>query len=46
MLLSSARPIAALELRIALREWDKALRLAETLAPEQVCFIQGSFSVM
>ena len=36
MLLSSARPIAALELRIALREWDKALRLAETLAPEQV----------
>jgi len=35
LLLSSARPIAALEMRCSLREWDKAMRLAETLAPAQ-----------
>jgi len=35
MLLSSSRPVAALEMRCSLREWDKAMRLAETLAPEQ-----------
>jgi WD repeat-containing protein 19 len=35
MLLSSSRPVAALEMRCSLREWDKAMRLAETLAPAQ-----------
>jgi WD repeat-containing protein 19 len=35
MLLSSSRPVAALEMRCSLRQWDKAMRLAETLAPAQ-----------
>ena len=35
LLLSSSQPRAALKMRCSLREWDKALRLAETLAPEQ-----------
>lgn len=36
LFLSSSTPLAALDMRKDLRQWDVALRLAETLAPEQV----------
>merc|ERR1719399_2737801 len=36
LFLQSSRPIAALELRRDLLQWDHALKLAQQLAPEQV----------
>lgn len=36
LFLSSSEPVAALEMRKDLLEWDTALKLAETLAPQQV----------
>ncbi|KAJ1492863.1 hypothetical protein T484DRAFT_1770086 [Baffinella frigidus] len=36
LLISSTRPLAALEMRCDLRQWDQALRLAETLQPAQI----------
>lgn len=36
LFLASSTPLAALDMRKDLRQWDVALRLAETLAPEQV----------
>jgi WD repeat-containing protein 19 len=36
LFLASGRPIAALEMRRDLLHWDQALKLAQTLAPEEV----------
>jgi len=36
LLISSSRPLAALEMRCDLRQWDQALRLAETLQPARI----------
>ena len=36
LLLLSTRPIAALEMHRDLLHWDQALKLAATLAPQQV----------
>mmetsp|Transcript_13440 Transcript_13440/g.31546 ORF Transcript_13440/g.31546 Transcript_13440/m.31546 type:complete len:1359 (-) Transcript_13440:179-4255(-) len=36
LLLASARPVTALEMRCDLMQWDQAMRLAETLAPLQI----------
>ena len=35
LFLASSRPVAALEMRRDLLHWDKALKLAQTLAPSQ-----------
>ncbi|KAJ1556127.1 WD repeat-containing protein 19, partial [Cladochytrium tenue] len=39
LFLRSTDPLAALELRRDLMQWDQALRLAERLAPDQVTFV-------
>jgi len=36
LLLSSSRPVAALELRADLMQWEPAIRLAETLDPQRI----------
>ena len=37
LFLLSTRPITALEMHKDLLHWDQAMKLAATLAPEQVC---------
>tara|TARA_B110000971_G_C19922948_1_gene460127 strand:+ start:471 stop:887 length:417 start_codon:yes stop_codon:yes gene_type:complete len=44
LFLSSSRPLSALEMRRDLLHWDSALRLANTLAPEQVPDISVEFA--
>lgn len=42
--LNSSQPIAALDLRRDLLQWDQALTLAETLAPDQVTIISREYA--
>ena len=44
LFLSSSRPVAALEMRRDLLHWEQALKLAKTLAPEQVPHISREFA--
>lgn len=44
LFLVSTRPIAALEMRRDLLHWEQALKLAKTLAPEQVPYISCEFA--
>ena len=44
LFLSSSRPVAALEMRRDLLHWEQALKLAQTLAPEQMAFISREFA--
>ena len=44
LFLASSRPVAALEMRRDLLHWEGALKLAKTLAPEQVPYISREFA--
>lgn len=44
LFLASMRPVAALEMRRDLLHWEQALKLAKTLAPEQVPSISCEFA--
>ncbi|NXM77221.1 WDR19 protein, partial [Serilophus lunatus] len=43
--LASSCPVAALEMRKDLQQWDSALQLAKRLAPEQIPFISKEYAV-
>jgi WD repeat-containing protein 19 len=42
--LASSRPLTALEMRRDLLHWDQALKLARTLAPEQIPYISRAYA--
>jgi len=42
--LASARPLTALEMRRDLLHWEQSLKLARTLAPEQIPFISRAYA--
>ena len=44
LFLQSSRPVAALEMRRDLLQWEQALKLAKTLAPEQVPYLSREFA--
>nr|XP_054756020.1 WD repeat-containing protein 19-like isoform X1 [Lytechinus pictus] len=44
LFLTSSRPITALEMRRDLLHWDQALKLAKTLAPEQIPYISKEYA--
>ncbi|KAI9344181.1 hypothetical protein DFJ73DRAFT_840418 [Zopfochytrium polystomum] len=44
LFLRSSDPVAALEMRRDLMQWDQALKLAERLAPEQVTFVAREYA--
>ncbi|XP_072170705.1 WD repeat-containing protein 19-like [Diadema setosum] len=44
LFLASSRPISALEMRRDLLHWDQALKLAKTLAPEQIPYISKEYA--
>ncbi|XP_031560697.1 WD repeat-containing protein 19-like [Actinia tenebrosa] len=44
LFLSSSYPLAALEMRRDLLNWDQALELAKTLAPEQIPYISREYA--
>ena len=41
---ASARPLTALEMRRDLLHWEQSLKLARTLAPEQIPFISRAYA--
>uniref|UniRef100_S4RCS6 WD repeat-containing protein 19 n=1 Tax=Petromyzon marinus TaxID=7757 RepID=S4RCS6_PETMA len=45
LFLSSSNPVAALEMRRDLQNWDSALQLAKRLAPNQIPFISKEYAM-
>ena len=44
LFLASGQPVAALEMRRDLLQWDAALQLAKALAPDQIPFISKEYA--
>lgn len=42
--LNSSNPVAALEMRCDLLQWDQALNLAKRIAPEQMAYISREYA--